>query len=118
MPKIFKTLMADRRGSSLDSGMKTVTKFFVAILSLGVLAFALIIVLGNLEDSSGFSTGSVNANRTADTLANITAGTTAFFTNAGTWFTLLSIVIIIAIVVLVIVFVRKSTAGGGAGESL
>jgi len=184
-----------KKGSNLDGGMKTVTKFFTAILILGVIGFTLIILLGNLggtaNDALPRLTGDQTVNETTtsvnetgvdlslastlndilctidlianqsgdviidspnftlsectltysggvagvgvnntlwnvtyghtykrsdavDSLANLTAGTTTFFTNAGTWFTLLSIVIIIAIIVLVIVFVRKSTAGGNA----
>lgn len=99
----------------LDAGMKIATKFFLAIMSLGILGFALIIVLGNLQGSSGFAAGSANANRSDNIISNLTTGAESFFSNANSWFTLLSVVIIIAIVVVVITVVR-STKGGTGGD--
>ena len=111
----MKSIFKDKRGKvDLDTGMKMVTKFFISILSLGVLGFALIIVLVNLEGSSGFAEGSLNANNTASMLGNITGGATNFFSNAGTWFTLLSVIIIIAIVVVVIVLVKSTGKTSGS----
>ena len=92
---------------SLDAGMEIATRFFLAIMTLGILGFALVIVLGNLEGASGFAAGSANANTSDAILTNLTQGTASFFANATSWFTLLSVVIIIAIVVVVIVVVRS-----------
>lgn len=108
-------LIKDKGGKvSLDTGLNMATKFFVAILSLGVLGFALIIVLGNLSGSSGFAASTMNYNYTQAVLSNLTSGTSGFFSNAGTWFTLLSVVIIIAIVAVVIFVVRGASKGGGS----
>ena len=100
----------------LDAGMKIATKCFLSIMTLGILGFALVIVLGNLQGSSGFAVGSANANRSDNILSNLTAGAESFFSNAGSWFTLLSVVIIIAIVTVVITVVRST--GGGSSRDL
>ncbi len=52
-----------------------------------------------------------------DVTQNLTAGAASFFANAGTWLTLLSVVIIISIVALVIAKVKGSKEIGGSGES-
>ena len=101
---------------SLDAGMNTAVKFFMAIMTLGILGFALIIVLGNMQGSSGFAAGSLNYNRSDAVLSNITTGAASFFSNATSWFTLLSVVIIIAIVVVIITVVKG--VRGGKSESL
>jgi len=94
-------------------GLDVATKVFGALLTLGVLAFVFIIIFGNLQSSTGFDTGSINYNRTQDIASNLTAGTSSFFANAGTWLTLLSVVIIISIVALVLAKVRGGSAAGG-----
>jgi len=114
---LSKIVPKDKNGKvGLDAGMKIATKFFLAIMTLGILGFALIIVLGNLQGSSGFAAGSDNANRSDNVLSNLTAGAESFFSNAGSWFTLLSVVIIIAIVTVVITVVRST--GGGSNREL
>jgi len=107
-----------KRGAiSLSKGMEGVTAFFVAILVLGVIGFALIIVLGNLQGSDGFTAGSYNANQSDAVLQNLTAGSATFFSNAGTWFTLLSVIIIILIVISVVAIVVVVGRNKGAGSS-
>lgn len=48
-------------------------------------------------------------------VSNVTSGATTFFTNASTWFTLLSIVIIILIIGIVIVAVNRYSGREGSG---
>ena len=54
-----------------------------------------------------------------DITQNLTIGAASFFANAGTWLTLLSVVIIISIVALVIAKVKGARgAGSGAGSGI
>lgn len=178
--------MAHMKNGSLELA----TRFFLAVMVLGILGFALVIVLGNLFASanpalpaisrgtivnettttingtgSPLSVSNLNAvactilvitnatgtgivynlnnftitncliaNTTSTTdvnitivnvtfsysdknpaavnaLSNLTAGAESFFSNANSWFTLLSVIIIIAIIVVVISVVR--TVGRG-----
>ena len=89
------------------------TKVFGSLLVLGVMGFVFVIIFGNLQGSSGFSAGTQGYNDTRDITQNLTAGASSFFSNAGTWLTLLSVVIIIAIVALVIARVKGGGRGGG-----
>ncbi len=94
------------------AGLDTAQKVFGALLTLGVMGFVFIVIFGNLEGSSGFSTGTQGYNDTSDITNNLTSGASSFFSNSGTWLTLLSVVIIISIVSLVLNKVRGGRDGG------
>lgn len=94
--------------------LDNVENIFNKVMTLGVLGFALIILLGNLAGNSGFTAGSSLANLTDGVVNNITSGVGTFFGNAPTWFTLLSVVVILGIIFLVIRKVREGKTGGGA----
>lgn len=96
-------------------GLDTAKAFVLAILTLGVIAFAVIVALDALNNSGSLTAGSQAANDTTAVLQNITGGTTSFFGNAGTWFALLAIVIIILVIAVVIVAVNRF-GGRGAGN--
>ncbi len=89
-------------------GLGTARKVMIALMTLGVLAFALIIALNELNSTS------VATTQTTNIVNNITGGVETFFSNAGTWFALLAIVVIILIVVIVMLAVNKvdGTKGG------
>lgn len=86
-------------------GLDTAKLFVLAILTLGVIAFAVIVALNALSTNSGL-TGQA-ATDTTSIMNNITGGVTSFFGNAGTWFALLAIVIIILVIAVVIVAVNR-----------
>lgn len=98
-------------------GLDTATAFVIAILTLAVVAFAVIVALASLNNSNVLTTGSQEANQTTNVLNNVTAGVAELFTNATTWFSLLAVVIIILIIALVILAVRRfdTTANSGGG---
>lgn len=98
--------------SDLGAGVKIAIAFFGGIVTLVVLGFVLIVLAGNLEGSTGLTTGSLADNMSTNMLNNVTSATADFFSNATTWFTLLSIVIIIATVVIVLVMTKKARGGG------
>jgi len=183
-------IIKDKRGASLDDGMKTIMKFFGGIAILVVLGFIILVLAGALGDAAedsledltitlnetvadvsetavgtsyeglrkcslviteisllngtvisadNYTTldcklqyiGGVDAHEWNDTdwnvtgvgsyerntvigmSNNVTTGVGGFFSNASTWFTILSVVIIIGAVVVILQFVR-----GKKGEQL
>ncbi len=94
-------------------GLDTAKLFILAILTLGVIAFAVIVALDALNNNSGL-TGQAQTD-TTNVLQNISGGVVDFFGNAGTWFSLLAIVIIILVIAVVIVAVNRFGGRGGAG---
>ena len=94
-------------------GLDTAKLFMLAILTLGVIAFAMIVALDALANNSGL-TGQAQID-TQNVLNNISGGVVDFFGNAGTWFALLAIVIIILVIAVVIVAVNRFGGSGGGG---
>ena len=93
-------------------GLEVGKKVMLLLLTMGIIAFALIVVLNQLDTSNVATAGSVAANQSTNILNNITGGVETFFTNATTWFALLGIVVLILIIVIVIKAV-SSTDGSG-----
>ncbi len=95
-------------------GLGVAKTFVLAILILVILAVVSLIVLNNLRDttraegSTDITIGGI-INNTSNAMAD-------FFTDAGTWFTLISVVVIILIIAVVIVVVNRfgGASGGGA----
>ncbi len=106
----MKSLMKhkDKRGVM---GLSTAQAFVVGLLSLVIIGVLTIIVLNSLNSTS------VSTTDTTNIVNNASAGLVTFFTNTGTWLTLLSVVVIILIIAAVIVVVNKFS-GPGAGGSL
>ena len=103
------SLMKNKKGSSdLSSGVKVAIAFFGGVVTLVVLGFILIVLAGNLAGSTGLADGTIADNASDNMLDNVTTATAEFFSNAKTWFTLLSIVIIIATVLIVLNMTRKT----------
>ncbi len=110
MKNFLKIVPKNKKGAGV---LDMATKVFGALLVLGVMGFVFVIIFGNLQGSSGFTSGSQGYNDTQDITQNLTAGAASFFANAGTWLTLLSVVIIISIVALVIAKVKGGRGEGG-----
>ena len=109
MKQFLKNTLKNKRGAG---ALDMATKVFGALLVLGVMGFVFIIIFGNLQSSSGFATSTQGYNDTQSVTQNLTGGAASFFGNAGTWLTLLSVVIIISIVALVIAKVKGDKEGG------
>ena len=88
-------------------GLDIAKSFLIVILTLGVVAFASVVAITQLNSSTDLGTGSLATNQTTSILNNISGGVTSFFSNAGSWFALLAVVIIILIVSVVIVAVNR-----------
>ena len=93
------------------AGLDFAQKFMIALLSVSIIGVLTILVLTQLGNTSVISTN-VNAN---NTIQNVSNAIPSFFSNAGTWLTLLSIVIIVLVVVIVI---RVFQPGQGGGNTL
>ena len=105
----MKNLFEDKRGrGDLAEGVGIAIAFFGGIVTLVVLGFILIVIAGNLDGSTGLTANSLAANSSTDMLNNVTSATASFFSNATTWFSLLSIVIIIATVLIVLRMTKKT----------
>lgn len=88
-------------------GLDTAKAFILSILTLGVITFAVLIAMSQLNASSAATTD------TTSVFNNISAGVTSLFSNSGTWFALLAVVIIILIVSVVIFAVNRFGGRGG-----
>lgn len=107
----MKSLMQRKRGVL---GLETATAFVVALLTLLIIGFVTIIILGALDDTQVLDPGTYENNATTNILRNGSRGLSSFFSNVPTWFSLLAIVILVLIIVVVIRVVR-GTGGGGGG---
>ena len=110
----MKTLLKNRKGVL---GLDTVKAVVIALLMLAVITIAVFLALTSLQDSNIFATGSDIKNKSDLVINNITYGTTNFFRNVPTFFTLLGVVVLILIIAIVIVAVTRF-GGGGRPESL
>ncbi len=101
--------MSQKLGKKGQLGMDVAKGFVLAILTLAVIAFAVIIALDSLQNTS------VSTGQTGAIVNNVTVGVATFFSNATTWFTLLAVVVIILIISVVIFAVNRfgGSAGGG-----
>ena len=93
-------------------GLDTAKLFVLAILSLAIIAVVTLIVLDSLRSATTLTGAGEIINNTSEALSD-------FFSDAGTWFTLIGVVIIILIIAVVIVVVNRfgTGAGGAAGVS-
>lgn len=94
-------------------GLDTAKNVMLALLTLSVIAFAIIVALASLNNSNALTAGSLEAEQTTSLLQNVSGGVTDFFSNAGTWFSLLAIVIIILIIAIVIFAVNRFGGNNG-----
>lgn len=97
-------------------GLDTARDVMIFLLSLAVIAIAVFLALVSLQNSNLFTTGSTAANNTNFIINNITSGTTAFFTNIPTVFTILGAVVIILAVTLILFAVNRFSQSTGSGS--
>ena len=96
-------------------GLDTAKLFVLAILSLVIVAVATLIVLDSLPAVA--VEGSQRYNDTAGIINNTTDALSEFFEDAGTWFTLIGVVIIILIIAVVIVVINRFGTGGQSASA-
>jgi len=82
-------------------GLNTVKAFVISVFILAIIAFATVIALLELNDTS------VATTETELIVNNVTEGVNELFGNATTWFSLLAVMIIILIIGLVIFVVNR-----------
>ena len=93
-------------------GLDTAKLFVLAILALVIVSVVTLIVLDSLQDTV---TGTTKLrNDTQSIINNTSAGLADFFSEVGTWFTLIGVVIIIMIIAVVIVVINRFGGGDGA----
>lgn len=105
----------EKMGKRGQVGLDTAKSVMLTLLVIGVIAFAIIIALASLNNSNATSAGSLERNQSTAIFNNISTGTANFFSNTGTWFSLLAIVVIILIIAIVIFAVNRfggSSRGG------
>jgi uncharacterized transporter YbjL len=96
----------------LDKGVRIAIAFFGGVVTLIIMGFITLIISGSLTNTGALATGTQAYNGTQDLLNNVSVAVPSFFSNALTWFSLLSIVIIIATVVIVVRMVRSKDVSG------
>jgi len=96
-----------------ESALNVPTKVMGVIFGLVILGFLIVVVAGNLRTSTGFDTGSDDYNVTENIMRNTTRGVAEFFSNIGTIFTILFVVVIIALIMIVWAVSRKATGTTG-----
>jgi len=93
-------------------GLDTVKSVLISLLTLGVIAIAVFLALVSLQNANIFTTGSQAANDTTNIIQNITTGSTNFFKQIPTVFTILGVVVIILVVAIIIVAVSRFGQAG------
>lgn len=113
--KSLQKLIQRKMNKKGQVGLDTAKAVMLTLLTIGVIAFAIIIALASLKNSGSLTAGSTEKNQTDNILNNITAGTASFFSNTTTWFALLSVVVIILIIAIVIFAVNRFGGQQGGG---
>ena len=109
----LKSILKNKKGVL---GLDTAKLFVLAILSLVIVSVVVLIVLDQLRNIA--SSGSYTDNKTEEIVGNTSNALADFFADAGTWFTLIGVVIIILIIAVVIVVVNRfGTGAGGTGTA-
>ena len=98
-------------------GLDTVKSVILSLLTLAVVAIAVLLALTSLNNSSIFASGSLAQSYTNSTVNNISSGLASFFGQVPTFFVLLGVVVLILIIAIVIVAVSRF-GGGMSRESL
>lgn len=106
LKSLNKQLRLNRKGIL---GMELGKAFILGIFVMGVIGFAILIAMSQLNASSASTTATTNV------FNNVSAGTEDFFSNAGTWFSLLAVVVLILIIAVVIAVVNKFGGGSRGG---
>ena len=94
-------------------GLDVAKSVILTLMTIGVLAFAVIVAMSALNNSNALTAGSLEQQQTTAVLQNISGGTSSFFGNVGTWFALLAVVVIILIIAIVIIAVNRFGGRGG-----
>ena len=109
-------LLSQKKG---QAPTKIISGTAIGLLVLVFIFFAVLFGVATLNPSSFFTTGSADANATANLQANLTQGASDFGQRIPTVLTVLGVVLALAAIVLLILFVRRmDSAGGGGGSSL
>lgn len=105
---------ANKMNKKGQVGLDTAKGFMLGLLTMVVIAFAIIIALASLNNSNATTSGSLERNQSTAIFNNVSTGVSSFFSNTGTWFSLLAITIIILIIAIVIFAVQRfgGTRGG------
>ena len=92
-------------------GINVVVSVALGLFTLLLIAVAVIAGSQSLLTSSIFTTGSTSYNQTNNMVNNLTSGVTNFFSNSGTFFSILAVVVIMIFLGLMIGEVYLFTAG-------
>ena len=111
----MRKLIRNKRGVL---GLDTVKSVIVGMLVLAVTAIAVMLALVSLNDAGIFTAGSLTANYSTSIMQNVTQGTTNFFKQVPTMFTILGVTVLILIVAIIIVAVSRFGGISGQPQSL
>ena len=88
-------------------GLDTVKAVMITFLILAVIGVSVILATVSLRDSNIFTSGSTEQNQTTYIVNNISSGLVSFFSNTGTIFAILVVVVIILAISIIIAAVSR-----------
>ena len=100
-------LKSDKKGVF---GLNAVQTFFAMILSIALLAYIIVVIMGTLQGASILTANSLASNQTGYILGNVSTGVTGFFSSISPVYAILAVLVIILVLV-VLVRVVQAPAG-------
>jgi len=96
-------------------GLDIAKAVILAFLTIAVLGVVAIVALVSLKDANILTSGTSEYNQTQNIINNVTSGAASFFSNAGTIFTILGVVVIISAIAIIVVIVNRFGTGARGG---
>jgi len=107
----MKKISMNKKGQTLSLISGTIVGFMVLIFII----FAVLYGISTLNPTSFFTSGSADANATANLQSNLTGGVSDFASRIPTVLTVLGVVLALGAILLLIVFVKRMQGTGGGG---
>ena len=108
----MRKIMKDKKGVL---GLDVVKSVMILLLIIAVIGVSIILALVSLRDAGIFDSGTTEQNQTTAIVNNISIATSDFFSNTGTIFSILVVVVIILAIAIIIGVVSRFGGGRTAG---
>lgn len=101
---IFRSMKKDKRGVF---GLEATKSTFLLLLSLSLVAYIIVVIMGTLQNASILTEGSLAKNQTDNILSNVSTGVTGFFSSINPVYSILAILVIILVLVVLVRVVQS-----------